>query len=1763
MGINEAKELNELLQAQKKLYEDQNKLLSSQMNMMQQLVNTLNQLDLERARGSVESLNSAVKNAADSVEQLGQGQQTMQSINSAAEEASDNMEDLASGAEKFGRKMLKLAPVVATIEGMGAGLRFSMNAMSGLINVSSSLIGSMFNLAASIIAVPFKMLNGLMEMAASGGGSELRQAIEDVRKEFGDLAQNEAGAVMQSWRQLDHFGGRLAETNLSIWRTMGNMAESLKRVHEMATALGPVFSAFTSEFRERKGVERLHAYQKGLGLTDEGFRAMGEQAARAGVSIQEMGREITSVAFAMGESFGINGKLIGREIGNMLDDFEHFGNVGVTELAQVAVYARKLGVEVEKLTGALDQFADFDKAAESVAQLSQAFGLQLDTLKLVQEQDPAANIERLRKAFFATGRSIETMTRQERALLATHTGLDQKTLSMVFSAQKQGMSYEDITKGGENAEKQQLSQAEAMQKLSNSIERLVKSGQALKGGFFDIFLQGFMRGIRWTKEFWGLMHNLRRSMRATRYAGMKVGQMFVKHFPGVRDILRGIGQLFDPRRFRKMLNGVVKAFREFFQNMTKNPQQALPVLLDKLKKTFFDWFNTSSPSGRRIINGFKSFFKAVAHMFTGLLKEAIKGMTKMFQFITNTLKDPSKAMQGLGQAQDGVIGFLMEIFEPLITFFRSPEGQRMLQELWTAFVDMLGEVWKKVQPMVARAIPGLAAMMFGPSFVTGMARGLTTALGAVFVQGIGGMVRNRMLARGTSQLTDAVNKLATKMPAGGGVGSVQAVGGAAKAAADTSRSTAGFGAREAAQLGLKLLAIATALAVGGVEMALAIVAIKAILETGGINSVEKIALPFLVIGAAMIGMIGLSIASKALNPSMSGQMAMNLALGAAALGAGGIAFALSLAAIRGVLEIAGLNNLESIGWPFLVLGAAVLATIALALTALTLEPTTITTGGALMLLASAMLVVSGAAFAGALWAINEILVKAGLDTPEKAAFPLMVMAGAASAMVIMAGAIMAAAAVANPAVIVAGLVGMIAIFGMLYLAVLGFKEVHEASKGIGMEEIKQTAKGLGAMAMVMTAGAAFAVGAAAVGALILSIGGGIAMVAGMAALGLITQKGAEHTRGIIDIINGIPTVNEQKLEVFVTVMKALGSFAANIASVINAATPSFLNLAAMPWGRDPQAEAASTLGMINDILDNMGTQVKQIIETITDSIQGLSPTQLDQSQKMASLISALVNLVEAMKPDTELTEGFFGDLLSVRVIEAAGQYFQRVSIMLPTLVRGTIGVMEEVNNLPPINEAKIKAFGTFIQGVGALMSAIAPSGGTLGILGVAEGVSALENNASSAMSTISQAFGGPRIERRTNRTQQMLNVIGQYAGTLMQVISQGSFLRNVQGFISGMADIASNLNENQIKGLETVSGIFETLVSVIRSIADSFSSEEFMSTLMSGPGVSPTAIRAMFNNLTSGIIEPIQQFLPVVIGTLMEATRGMSKSQIARVSSVVEVMSGLFNVIPNLIGAVNSLGEGGTDIASGRQLFDARLQGIRDLLDGLFRGERGTVIDSIRALGEARISPRAKRNAEVLAEVMTAAGRLGELVTSGVIRRLSGGGDQIKAVHAFFGHLFNPNWGGSRAGHWVNHIQEFGRVRLSTNVSRNIEQINSFVSGVSSIDFGMLARQATAAEQIDENVTERLQTGINALIDNTNNVGRRLRGASRRAFNIPAELQTFANNLGLRSTGRLEIAHQPIQFNVNWNITVDSAEFEKALVEREGSRILTKGDQVP
>lgn len=569
----------------------------------------------------------------------------------------------------------------AIVAGIGKAFSFVTSAASSLVSFLGTIGSTIFTVAKALIGFPLAVLDGLLGYAQQGGGSSpLAEALREIQIEFGYLNKTAGYAIVNLSKNMS---GQLANTGLSVRRIFGGVADVLKYFTEYAKNLGETVDAV---FRDLKasGAEALAAFNKALGFTAAGQKGVAQRALATGQELNDLNREIANYSIQLSSAFGVSMKLVSRDVGEMMADFEHFGSVSVKEMTQAAVFARRLGIEVKSLGKLVDKFLNFEDAANSAAQLSQAFGLNVDAFKLMSEQDPAKKLQMLRDGFFATGRTIENMTAQERRLLATQTGLGESELALAFSQKNRSLTYDQIKKKGDSAQKSQLTQAQALEKLAGAIERLVGSGNALQGGFLDVFIQGFVKGVTSTREFRDIIRALSRSLMIVFRAGIQVGDMFVRLFPGVRDVMIGIKEMFNPSFMTSFMNKVKAAFRNFFSMMTTDPTTALPVLLGKLQEAFTDRFSASGPGASRVFEGIKKFLKAVYNIFVGVIREAFLGLgSTIAPLISSIFSDRTfaQATTAAGGAVGGIGSAISTAFTDVFGTSGSPQRQAMLDSL--------------------------------------------------------------------------------------------------------------------------------------------------------------------------------------------------------------------------------------------------------------------------------------------------------------------------------------------------------------------------------------------------------------------------------------------------------------------------------------------------------------------------------------------------------------------------------------------------------------------------------------------------------------------------------------------------------------------------------------------------------------------------------------------------------------------------------------------------------------------------------------------------------------------------------------------------------------------------------------------------------------------------------------------------------------------------------------------------------------------------
>lgn len=728
-----AEQLNKALGDRKAMLAAQTREMQSQLQLAMQLKAVIDGMDAEEMTKRLGEAQKALEAMGQSAQNINQtAGQAMSSIAKGATKAGDATGKL----EKHTKLLLAKYPALksvgtAALSGLSQGFANILSIGKGVVGVTESIVSGMWELGKSILAIPLKIFQGLLDTAANFvGDPALARAFEELRKQFGSFKEDVAKNVITSFHEIQK---GLTGTGLSAFRVLGPLADQLIYFTKQAENAGAQIHTYGDEMAKTAG--SFTAFEKGLAV-GENLKGMMDRATEAGTSLGEQFRLTANYSLQMGKDFGISQKVLAKDIGSMMKDVKNFGSLTQKEMSVAAVYTRKLGIEVKNLLGLIDKFDTFEDAATAAAQLNQAFGASVDAFKLMQEQDPAKRIDMLRKSMAAAGKSTENMSRQELKLLAQTTGLDEATSKLAFSSKNQGISYDEVQKKAEKSEKAQLSQTQVLSKLADSIERIIQTAQPLQGSFFKMFMQGFSLGVKWSQPFLDLMINLRQALMQTMWAGRDVGKAFIKYFPGMTDSLENLAKMFAPGRFGKLLDGVKKSFIDFFKDMAGG-QYSLKNLLENLQKNFLNWFDSNSQEGKGLLEGAKKILKVFASIVGQGIKYVVEKLTQGMSALADFIKDPAAFLAKLkgGAASSGAMGIL----QPLLDSLSDP---KLWQNLIGAAKKLFSVVFSKLKDfftgpefmgVVKDYWPIVATVLFGPALTRVLAATLLQTIGKVFL----------------------------------------------------------------------------------------------------------------------------------------------------------------------------------------------------------------------------------------------------------------------------------------------------------------------------------------------------------------------------------------------------------------------------------------------------------------------------------------------------------------------------------------------------------------------------------------------------------------------------------------------------------------------------------------------------------------------------------------------------------------------------------------------------------------------------------------------------------------------------------------------------------------------------------------------------------------------------------------------------------------------------------------------------------------------
>ena len=1350
-------QINKILKSRDAMLRAQRKELSAQTQIAIELANALQGKELEgmqeRLTAINESLNIARQRAAAVGSTMTEGMSSageavrsttadLTKTNKAMEELVESTREASTLGEAFGN-IMKHAGLITGVVGLGDALKSTgtfaaglKDTIFGLGQTASNVATGAFNILSSAMGFLFKK-----SMEAHGAGLATRQAWNELNATFAG-STTQLNAATEAAKNLTKNTNSMSAAGRTTAQVFGagvaGAAAAIEYTTEMAKSMGDTFGKLAHDFKDNIGTYAMAT--KGLGLTGEAFKSLELTAKASGKEVSEVLNDQARMVVGLSAEYDISFKQMGTNLDEMLKDTKIFGRAGSAEFTATAAYAAKLGIAISDLQGLTSKTDDFEGAAMAAAELGAQFGMTIDTMELMTA-GPAEKAEMVRQAFLETGQSFEDMSRQEKARMAELTNMSEDALAGMMDPANADLGFDDMQDAAQAAADGAVTQEEANMALAKSITKL----EAAMGGLtkhsspWGAFLDGVITGIMNSEEMLALLSNLSSVMITTYQAGKKVGAMFVKMFPGVKDILGALTELFDPEKWTQMMEKVKTAFEDFFKDLSgDDPGSAVGKFTDKLGGIFETFF--SKEAIEKLKAGFVKFIEGFGALIAGLIPVAVKGLTKVIESIISFIKGESDP---LGDAANSTIGGAFATALSAIWVSIKESGPMLLtamKDLFFALVTSAG--FKKFMAVIG----GLIMAKFIMSVILAAGK-------AVGIQMLADFLQNKYLKKGMVDPAAESGAEAGRAAAEG----QQAAAESTKGLIETLRDIKTSDIRKAMEIGLYLVGFIMIAVVG---MATALMVAAKIMSGMTMGDLVKSmsALAGAVLSVAILAKVAKDVDSKDLLKAGQIMPAMALFIGTAVVI---LAVALRLAGEA----LKGLSAGELVP-VFAALGLLVLSVIALAKYGSEIDSGKMMEAGKGLLVATGFISVALLGFVVALGAATVPL--RGISTDQ------LIQVFAALGALILSTIIIAefGSKISAGTMAKAGLgltVASVAIGVSLVLFALALKAVSMALEGVSTKRLGAQMKLLGlvilgsivmfALAALMAADGGVTIGMASYALVLASVAMGVSLVLFAGALKLVSM-----------VLDGVDTVKleEQLILLGKVILGSIVMFAA--AALLAAATGggAALVIAGVALA------AAAVLFVL--IVDTVAPAMVDLHNTLAVVDMPLLERQL---VVLAAVIGGVGLLAAAMALLAAATGGGIAMAVGGLALVAAGKIFVKIT---EDMVPGMVGMHTALAGVDmPLLERQLLVLGLVLGGVGLLAAAMAVlavatggglalAAGALVLLAAGKLFDMIAKSFSPAMVGLYKALDGVDLKRFVS----MLGSLGLTLGALAVMVLAGA-----------------------------------------------------------------------------------------------------------------------------------------------------------------------------------------------------------------------------------------------------------------------------------------------------------------------------------------------------------------------------------------------------
>lgn len=466
--------------------------------------------------------------------------------------------------------------------------KVATNVLSYATNFMGSVLNSFKNLVTGFLTLPFTVAK---EMSKLGGSLreifevQIGQTLEDLKEKFS--MDSYIGKQIQSLSRAGSSAILAFKDPTSEYVKMfGYGVEGIKKYitsyAEVTESLGPWGEIYAKEIANAEMSSLFFTKIKNAaGYDAEAFKYL---SLDAGINMESLSKRTYDMWMAtsyVADQFKIDKKQLSKNFVTLRKDIMLFGHISDVELNSTAATMTKMGVKMEDAAAVFNKFSTFEAAANSVAILSQTFGMNLNAMDMLKAEKPEEIFSMFENAMLDTGRSFEDLSRFEKNIMAQQTGMSAESLKALMSYKKMGYTFEEA--------REMLEENDPTEKMLKSLDTFNDTIKEFKqifneGSFFDSIRKGFMTRLTYHSDTKKTLMSLSEGYEGLyRYAQKIPAGTIVKLIRPIRYIIDTMRKIFESKGFQKSIKFIIEGMGKLLEtSFNITPEE---VITDRVKNS--------------------------------------------------------------------------------------------------------------------------------------------------------------------------------------------------------------------------------------------------------------------------------------------------------------------------------------------------------------------------------------------------------------------------------------------------------------------------------------------------------------------------------------------------------------------------------------------------------------------------------------------------------------------------------------------------------------------------------------------------------------------------------------------------------------------------------------------------------------------------------------------------------------------------------------------------------------------------------------------------------------------------------------------------------------------------------------------------------------------------------------------------------------------------------------------------------------------------